>query len=238
MRLSGHLSSWGVKAKLSDPGHIAKQVLDHLGGLWGVYYLANSDVVQLLNKMAMSVRRKRNQEDSLEEHFSGRTASVEDWKKIVKENNNEGSVRDPKLKDYTDRNVIRLGLETICPHCQGRNWHGLRDVDYKASCERCLNEYDFPQADSAGRKWKYRVVGPFSIPDYARGAYSSLLTLRAIDSLRGHKGEMTFSTALDLEFDGIKCEADFVAIKRKERIEERLPPELIIGECKSLEKES
>jgi hypothetical protein len=232
----GTLEQLGVKAKLSDPGHIAKQVLDHLGGLWGVYYLANSDVVQLLNKMAMSVRRKRNQEDSLEEHFSGRTASVEDWKKIVKENNNGGSVRDPKLKDYTDRNVIRLGLETICPHCQGRNWHGLRDVDYKASCERCLNEYDFPQADSAGRKWKYRVVGPFSIPDYARGAYSSLLTLRAIDSLRGHKGEMTFSTALDLEFDGIKCEADFVAIKRKERIEERLPPELIIGECKSFGK--
>ena len=232
----GALEQLGVKAKLSDPGHIAKQVLEHLGGLWGAYYLANSDVVQLLNKMAMSVRRKNNQEGSLEEHFSGRTASVEDWKKVVKENDKDGSIRDPKLKDYTDRNVIRLGLETICPQCQGKNWHGLESVDYKTACERCLNEYEFPQADSKGRKWKYRVVGPFSIPDYARGAYGALLTLRAIDTLGGNRGDMTFSTAMDLEFDGIKCEADFVAIKRKERIEEYRPPELVIGECKSFGK--
>ncbi len=228
----GALKQLDVTASLSDPGHIAKQVLDHVGGLWGVRYLANDNIVRLLNKMAGSVRRRKNDQEVIEEHFEGRTASTGVWERLL--GNDKKSLRQPKLQDYTDRNIIRLGLETTCPHCQGKNWHSLDDANYRTSCERCLNTYDFPEANRKGREWKYRVIGPFSIPDYARGAYSSLLTLRALDTVGTRsKGEMTFSTALDLEFDGIKCEADFVALRRKDRADEHLPPELIIGECKS-----
>lgn len=62
----------------------------------------------------------------------------------------------------------------------------------------------------------------------------TLLTLREIDTLSGsHKGEITFSTATDMKFDGIKCEADFVALIRKYRIDDHLRPELVVGESKS-----
>ena len=232
----GALKQLGVEAKLSDPGHIAKQVLDRMGGLWGVHLLANPETIQLLNFMSGAVRRKKNNEGSIEEVFQGRTATVKKWADIINKNS-KGSLRDPKIKDYTDRNVIKLGIESACPHCQGKNWHSLDLVDYNISCERCLNEYEFPQAEDKERNWKYRVIGPFSTPDFARGSYSSLLTLRAIDTLgMGRRGEMTFSNALDLTFDRIKCEADFVAYRDTDKTDESFPPELIIGETKSFGK--
>jgi hypothetical protein len=75
------------------------------------------------------------------------------------------------------RNVIRLGLETQCPHCNAKNWSTLTAVDYRVTCERCLKPYDFPQAAlrEHNRNWTYRVVGPFSVPDFGRGSYSALL---------------------------------------------------------------
>ena len=54
----GSLGQFGIKAELSEPGQIARQMLEHLGGLWGVHLLADIDTLKLLNKMAGGVRRK------------------------------------------------------------------------------------------------------------------------------------------------------------------------------------
>jgi hypothetical protein len=48
----GSLAQLGVKAELSEPGHIARQMLEQLGGLRGVHLLADLDTLKLLNKMA------------------------------------------------------------------------------------------------------------------------------------------------------------------------------------------
>ena len=47
-------------------------------------------------------------------------------------------------------------------------------------------------------------------------------------------GRATFSTALDLEFDGVRSEIDFAAWQSKEHHDVDNPPELVIGEAKSL----
>jgi hypothetical protein len=101
-----------------------------------------------------------------------------------------------------------------------------------------VNRYDFPQAELSqhNRNWHYRVVGPFSVPDYGRGSYSALLSLRVINNLHSSFDEMTFSTAMNLEFDGIAAEADFVAWRRAESHGTHNLPELLIGETKSLGK--
>ena len=39
--IAGSLKQLGVEAELSEPGHIAKQMLEHLGGRWGVHLLAD-----------------------------------------------------------------------------------------------------------------------------------------------------------------------------------------------------
>lgn len=232
----GSLEGLGIKAKLSDPGHIAKQMLDHLEGLWGVHLLADLETLQLLNKMAGGVRRKFNDSETIEETFERRSAPVKDWTDLLARRKERGSLPRLELADFTNRNIIRLGLETDCPHCQATNWHNLTAVDYAVTCERCLNRYDFPQAQLRewNRNWYYRVVGPFSVPDYARGSYSALLTLRALAAIGGSFREMTFSTAMDMEFDGVNAEADFVAWRRSEKFGVHILPELVIGETKSL----
>ncbi len=235
--IAGALKLFGIDARLSDPGHVARQMLDRLEGLWGVGMLAYPGVVRMLNDMAGSVRRKSNETDSIEETFERKSASVKQWHDLLAR---EAGKRlcGPKLDEYTGRGVIRLGLETVCPHCQGGNWHGLDTVDYRVPCERCLNVYEFPQAEIRrnNENWRYRVIGPFSVADFARGSYSALLTLRVLERFGGSHGELTFSTAMDLAFDGGKCEADFIAFRRADKLDRIEEPELVIGETKSFGK--
>lgn len=229
----GYLKRLSIKSKLSDAGHITKQVIEHLGGHWGINLLANRDILKLLNEMATSIRRRKNESFEDEVNLEGKTVPEKRWKEIIQ--SKKQSLRNANLEDYTKSNVIRLGIETTCTNCHGKNWHSLTDLGYQVPCSRCLNEYSFPQASEGKKNWMYRVVGPFSLPDYAKGAYSTLLTIRALDSLTGQRREMTVSTSLDLEFaNGKKAEADFVLLQRNDRIGDYSDePELLIGECKS-----
>jgi len=232
----GSLERLGIQAKLSDPGHIAKQMLELLGGLWDADLLADLETLQLLNKMAGGVRRTTSDTETIEETFERRSAPVKNWIELVSRRKQRRSLPRLELDEFTKKNLIRLGLQTVCPHCQVTNWHSLTAVDYGLTCERCLKHYDFPQAGLSenNRNWHYRVVGPFSVPDYGRGSYSVLLTLRVMRSFRSSADEMTFSTAMNLKFDGIDAEADFVAWQRSERHDADNPPDLLIGEAKSL----
>jgi len=105
-------------------------------------------------------------------------------------------------------------------------------------CERCLKSYDFPQAQlrDHNRNWTYRVIGPFSVPDYGRGSYGALLTLAVLSSFRNSSDRLTFATAMDLDFDNKKFEVDFVAWHSSDNSDWNDQPKLIIGEAKSLGK--
>lgn len=232
----GSLERFGIQAKLSDPGHVAKQMLEHLGGLWDIYLLTDLETLTLLNKMAGGVRRRSTDTETIEETFDRRSAPVKDWVDLIARRKQRRPLPALELADFTKRNIIRLGLETGCPNCKATNWHSLTAVDYGVTCDRCLKRYDFPQAglSESNRNWHYRVIGPFSVPDYGRGSYSALLTLRVINQFSSSWGGMTFTTAMNLKFDHTEAEADFVAWRADETHGIHTPPELIIGETKSL----
>jgi hypothetical protein len=236
--ISGALERLGIKAQLSEPGHIAKQMLDHLGGLWGVHLLADIETLTLLNKMAGGLRKRSTESQTVEESFELRSAPLKDWTDLLAKRKQTKRLPEVNLDHFTSKNVIRVGLETDCPHCQARNWTGLKAVDYEITCERCLKVYPFPQAHlrDHNRNWCYRVVGPFSVPDYGRGAYGALLTLRLIGQFNSSLDEMTFATAMTLDFDSRKVEVDFLALRRAERHDLAVPPEIIVGEAKSVGK--
>jgi hypothetical protein len=67
----GWFKQLGIEAKLSDPGSIAKQMLDHLGGIRGVSLLADIETLKLLNKMAGGVRRKKMRVRHTRKHSNG-----------------------------------------------------------------------------------------------------------------------------------------------------------------------
>ncbi|MFN4183352.1 MAG: hypothetical protein ACK4M6_01085 [Hyphomonas sp.] len=231
------LKRLGVEARLSDEGHVAKQVLEHLGGLWGTNLLADIETLQLLNKMAGGLRRRNNGSgDEAEELFDRRSESLRAWQGLISKRAEKRQLPRLSLEEFTKRNVIRLGLETPCPHCKARNWHTLTAVDYAVTCERCLKTYAFPQAqlEKHNGNWRYRVIGPFSVPDYARGSYGALLALKVLSQFGASHDAMTFSTAMTMAVDGENAEADFVALRAQDRMDVHAPPELVIGEAKSL----
>jgi hypothetical protein len=234
--IAGSLKQLGVKAELSEPGRVAKQMLENLEGLWATHLLADLPTLQLLNKMAGGLRKKSNDDGTIEENFGLRTAPLKDWTDLISRRNSSQRFSVLKLEDFTKRNIIRIGLETGCPHCKATNWNTLTSADYRITCERCLKPYDFPQADilEYNRNWTYRVVGPFSVPDYGRGSYSAILALRVLNFFHTSTNKMTFSTAMNFAFDGIEKEVDLVAWRYEDRLAPDKPPRLIIGETKSL----
>ena len=233
----GSLKQLGVEAHLSEPGRIAKQVLHHLGGTWGIHLLADSDTLKLLNEMAGGVRKRGKDDGEIEEVFGRRSRSAKQWQDLIARRRERRPLPEIDISHFTDRNVLRLGLTTTCPHCTAENWHSLTVADYEISCERCLERYPFPQGAlrSNNGNWSYRVIGPFSAPDYARGSYGALLALNVLYDIGFSHSEMTFSPALELRVDdGSPCEADYVAWISSQSMGETLHPELVIGEAKSL----
>ncbi|WP_050802671.1 hypothetical protein [Komagataeibacter europaeus] len=228
------LKRFGIEARLSEPGHIAKQILGHIDGLRGMRLLADARTLETLNTMAGGIRRKGVGDDETEELFDRRSKPVREWHALV-ERRKQQDLGVLSLNDFTSRNIIRLGLQSRCPNCANLNWHTLTAVDYDVTCERCQRSYPFPQSSlqKNNGNWSFRVVGPFAVPDYARGSYGALLALRAISNLNVGHSPMVYSTALSLSFDGVEAEADFVALRSPESHGLQSDPELIICEAKS-----
>jgi hypothetical protein len=67
----GWMGRMGIEARLSEPGHIARQVLEHLGSR-ALFLLQDEETLTLLNEMAGGVRRKGRDQD-LEEVFERRS---------------------------------------------------------------------------------------------------------------------------------------------------------------------
>ncbi|WP_447969889.1 hypothetical protein [Nitrospira sp. M1] len=231
-----------IIANLSEPGRIAKQMLNSLKGFWGLNLVNDPQMVRFINNHAMSTRRQGGEGDSViqEEYFTGRAASIKQWQCQISQLNPK-RISKLDISEYIKRNVIRLGLETDCSHCGAKNWHDLNEVAYVVRCERCLKDYDFPQADlrNKNENWKYRVIGPFAVPNYARGSYCALLTIKALSELRtrGFDKAFNYSTALDLVSGDKKCEIDFALWTADDnRHDSYSDPKLIIGEAKSFGK--
>lgn len=230
----------GINATLSEPGRIGKQVFNSLKGFWGLRLLNDPEMLQFINKLAMSTRRRGIEGDLgiQEEDFTGRAASIQDWESQIKQRNARRPFPELNLSHYTQRNVIRIGIETACRYCGAKNWRGLDEIGYEVKCERCLKNYEFPQAEIKiqNGNWKYRVVGPFAVPDFARGSYSALLTIKALSELKVTplKDAINFSTALDLVSGEKKCEIDFALwVEDNNNSDTYGDPKLVIGEAKS-----
>jgi hypothetical protein len=228
----GWMKAQGIQAALSTAGRNAEQVIRSVGGLHGCRVLAHEGTLELLDRMAKSVHVSK---DGTTAQFPDRTARVNDWKEAIGRRRAE---QPPvELSDFTDRNIIRLGLSVSCPRCEQENWYDLARVDYTVRCERCLREYSFPQGDLtyADRDWRFRVVGPFTLPNYALGAYSTALTLRVLSmGLKIGHSRMTWCTGLDLARGDRVREVDLVAWYEPERMSwDDSDPTLILGESKS-----
>ncbi len=232
--ISAWLKGFGIDATLSGAGRIAKQLIGSLGGLWGVHLIAEEETIKLLDSMAGQEVVRGAKDDATRKQFQGRTAQVARWKTLI-DRRAEDSLPSLALEDFPKHGILKAGLGVDCPNCQHSNWFGLDEVDYDVTCERCLRSFRFPQG-GAKPDWRYRVTGPFSVPNFAEGAYAVALTLAAISrKLHGASDvEMTFATALDLKHARRTCEVDFALwCGDRAMLGQSSEPVFVVGEAKS-----
>lgn len=227
--ISGWLKANKVSARLSPAGRATQQIIETLGGFWGVRYVANRDVIELLNGMA---RRPV----SRSAHYAEFTNQVSNALK--------GDIwRGRGHEVLVERNAVQLGLEVKCTKCDSWSWYSLKQLDYTITCDLCLKQFSFPIVDpgsSVNTQWAYRVIGPFAHPDYARGGYSGALAIRFFGSvIERSESNVTWSAGQILDLpSGKQVEADFVLwYQRKQMFGTDYPTDIVFGEAKSFGKD-
>jgi hypothetical protein len=185
--------------------------------------------------MAKSVRTF--DESGTIEEYRDRTASAEEWTKLVSKRQKNRYGLQISIDTFVESGALRLGLEVSCPNCENRNWYGVTAIDETVACERCLKKYDFPQGSLNLKRspWRFRVTGPFALPNFAGGAYATVLALRCLShGIGSSRNSLTYSTSLNLELGGFNVEVDFAGWYRREtHFGEGEEPAFFIGEAKS-----
>jgi len=227
------LNAWLNKNKIiaipSDAGRATEQIIKTLDGFWGVGKIANSGTVKLLNDMSRKPLTRSV-------HFA-------EFRQKIKDAAGKGIWRYKEFETLVERNVVELGLELKCSKCGNWGWHSIRQLDHSLTCELCLKKFGFPITNPGSSqycKWAYRVIGPFALPNYANGEYSSALAIRIFADIIGKMDRVgvTWSTGQELAFPSRKIESDFILwCQRKQMFGTDYPTEIVFGEAKSFGKD-
>jgi hypothetical protein len=234
--ITAWLEAHNVEATPSDAGRTAEELIKAVGNLHGVRLFAHEKTIRKLDAMAARrVEGEREHERSKE--YPDRSAPVEDWRALLSRRVNQFRLHNVELEDFVKANVFRLGIVVPCSHCQKQNWYSLDDLSAKLICIRCLNSFSFPEGDINPKRtsWHYRVVGPFSVPDFASGGYATALTLRLFARGLGTTDvRITYATGLDLKLDQLSMEVDFVLwFQKGALLGDNKDPATLFGEAKS-----
>jgi hypothetical protein len=232
-------SAWakerGFELEISSQGKIAAQVARAFRSLWGLGLLANEGVLKLLNKMAGDLPEVAAAGDGGGRGEAARpvTLPAARWRTLFREMyKDRPDVAELQLKALVARRVLRLGLRLQCPHCSQHTWFDLAGLSESVVCEICLQPFDFPaHSPPPHGQWHYRAIGPFSLGDYAGGAYCVALAVRSLGA--SPEAQATWIPSFILKQpDRPDIEADFGMFWQASLSEQR-DPVPILGECKS-----
>jgi hypothetical protein len=220
------LEDLGWKPKLSAPGLLAKQIYKRLEGYPSI--LKNEKLLGLLEHMNGGSVQQDGRPIGENKINQERDLSVGEVKNRLEAGSQKRNPHDYLIK----RGVFRLGLRIQCPHCLRKSWYPLESIRDSFTCPKCLDVFNaVGKLDSS--TWSYKTTGPFSVANYAEGAYAVLLTL---DFLDGHKltgMRITPTTSFIAEaHDRKKLEADFAAFWQDSVYGEKNDG-LLFGECKT-----
>lgn len=206
----------GWNVVLSPSGKIAKQMINQLGGIWGINNLKYEKLIELFQDL-------NNKGFVSENDFKARIA------RIV----NEDDVwikRDQFIQNLLKKNIFQLGVQIICPTCTQKTWYSLEDISNEVQCASCLNGFKIQSIGLDDKQWAYKATGTFGLPKQAYGAYSVLLTLYALT--RNHHERVTPILSFDANKGSKHIEADLCLFTEKEFMDEAIQ-ELVFAECKT-----
>lgn len=223
------LKGQGITCQLSESGRATQQIIQTLSGFAGVRSLAHKGIIDLLDGMA---RRPITRSAHHQEFRNKVAAAIEGdfWRERV-------------FESLVERKAVELGYELKCAKCGSWSWYALNQLNTVVSCDLCLQQFYFPitnPTDSKHARWAYRVVGPFALPEYAKGGYAAALAIRFFADVIGRidRAEVTWSPGQELTLAGdTKVEADFLLwYQRRHTFGTDHPTQIVFGEAKSFGK--
>ena len=231
--ISEWLTANSTASVASDAGRATEQIVQTLGGFGRVGDLAKRGIVKTLDEMS----RRPITHSAHHQKFRNQIETAV-----------EGDIwRERSFETLVDRTAVELGLEVRCEKCSSWSWFALNKLGYQLQCSLCLQSTAFPCAEpgnSEKARWAYRVVGPFALPDYARGGYAAALSLRCLAAVGGglDRGQMTWCAGRELVLDGgRKVEADFIVWyqgRGMTRDGQSSVTDIVFGEAKSFGRDS
>jgi hypothetical protein len=227
------LKSASIDSVASDAGRATEQIIQALGGFGRVGDVARKGIIDTLDEMS---RRPIT-----------RSAHHKKFKNQI-DNALKGDIWGRNSFDTLVRKgAVELGLEVRCEHCASWSWYALNQLGYTLQCTLCLRHTSFPICDpgtSEHTRWAYRVVGPFALPDYAKGGYASALALRCLAEVIGHRADAhtTWCSGRELSLTSAhKVETDFIVWFQRKGFTSEDPvsvTDLVFGEAKSFSKDA
>lgn len=221
------LKDRGWEPELSPPGLLAKHIYKILNG--HVAVLKNEKLLNLLERMNGGSIKKNGELTGDDKIRQERNLSVNEVKGKLK----EMSGGRHNLHDYlVEKGMFNLGLKIQCPYCLRRSWYSINVVDGSFDCPKCLTTFrSIGNADNS--VWAYKTAGPFSVPNYAEGAYTVLLTIEFLNRHKLSTIRLTPVTSFKAKsVTGKELESDFAAFWR-DKFHGMEHEGLIFGECKT-----
>lgn len=221
------LADRGWMAELSPPGILAKKIFKRLSGT--PLLLANRSILGLIEHMNGGPIDKSGMPQARGRRADERDISVGELKSRL------GGPDSFRYDDFIQRGIFTLGLRTKCPICQRTTWFPVAALRESLECPKCLGIFSSAgNIEKTGNStWSYRTAGPFSVSNFADGAFAVLLTL----DLLGDRMFTSMRTTSVPSFEaknqnGKKLEADFGMFWRSQTYGETQDG-ILFGECKT-----
>jgi hypothetical protein len=198
----------GLHAKTSQPGLIARKLIEKIGGLEDARVFKIRGARKVLQEYApsQSIRRGEATRIIYESNFGA-------YKHLYIEPRDKPDLDGNDVFDYLlKKDLFRAGLELECTHCRLANWLSLKAIDDVWLCEYCGGANQTSLHLRSRGDWRFRKSGLFAKDNNQEGAIPVLLTLLTLKRVLDHR-TFIHSTALDLHGQGVKCETD-IAVHR------------------------
>jgi hypothetical protein len=236
-------SAWAQKSGFefehSPAGRLSRQLIETVGGVEGVRTVGHEDLINVLDRMANGTLEIEISDtpNAMSGRRRLRKASIplHQLRQLLLQINDKNSeIAKNHLSALLARNVLVLGMEVPCTHCDNHTWFALEQLGSALKCERCLREFPFPLTAPHRNTWSYRVQGPFAVEDFAHGAYCVATALHFLTHHVSRECTWVPSFTLRAKNEGaIQAEADFGAFLRPSGLSDLTSPMLVLGECKT-----
>lgn len=220
------LKDLGWESELSTPGLLAKEMYKQLDG--HALTLANERLLGLIEYMNGGSVQSDGQPMESNRFNHERELPIGE----VKTRLNDSSMRRDLTEYLVSKGVFHVGLKVQCPNCTRRSWYSVETIGRAFTCPRCLNAFPAIGHIENGT-WCYKTTGPFSIPNYADGAFATLLAVEFFDDIKMTSLQKTAALSFTARGDGKPTlEADF-ALFWQQSLYGETTNGLVFGECKT-----